>query len=55
VIEYSHGKDHRRRVYRELIAATRAILAALRQAGEWLADLAGIAAERWRAQLNYLR
>src|SRR5216684_554029 len=44
-----------RRRYLELIAATRATLAALQEAGERLADLAGIAAERWRAQLcHYL-
>src|SRR5437667_10523567 len=33
-IEYSRGKDNRRRLYRELIAATRATQAALQQAGE---------------------
>src|SRR6266446_1016447 len=52
-IEYSRGKDNRRRLYLELIAATRATLAALQEAGERLADLAGIAAERWRAQLGH--
>src|SRR5437588_3443301 len=52
-IEYSRGKDNRRRLYRELIAATRATQVALQQAGEKLADLAGIAAERWRAQLGH--
>jgi IS5 family transposase len=51
-IEYSRGKDNRRRLYRELIAATRAT-PALQQAGERLADLAGTAAERWRAQLGH--
>jgi transposase, IS5 family len=54
-IEYSRGKDNRRRLYRELIAATRATQAALQEAGERLADLAGIAAERWRAQLGHYR
>jgi len=54
-IEYSRGKDNRRRLYRELIAATRATQAALHEAGERLADLAGIAAERWRAQLGHYR
>ena len=49
-IEYSRGKAKRRRLYRELIAATRATQAALHEAGKRLADLAGIAAERWRAQ-----
>ncbi len=52
-IEYSRGKDNRRRLYGELIAATRATQAALHEAGERLADLAGIAAERWRAQLGH--
>src|SRR5947208_1394209 len=54
-IEYSRGKDNRRRLYGELIAATRATQAALHEAGERLADLAGIAAERWRAQLGHYR
>src|SRR5712675_1126881 len=52
-IEYSRGKDNRRRLYLELIAATRATQAALQEAGERLADLAGIAAGRWRAQLSH--
>jgi IS5 family transposase len=52
-IEYSRGKDNRRRLYRELIAATRATQAALQAAGERLADLAGTAVERWRAQLGH--
>ena len=52
-IEYSRGHDNRRRLYRELIAATRATQAAVQQAAERLADLLGIAAERWRAQLSH--
>src|SRR5204863_18585 len=52
-IEYSRGKDNRRRLYYELIAATRATLAALQEAGKRVADLAGMAAERWRAQLGH--
>ena len=52
-IEYSRGKDNRRRLYRELIAATRATQATLHEAVERLADLAGVAAERWRAQLTH--
>src|SRR3989440_7898135 len=36
-IEYSRGKDNRRRLYRELIAATRATQVALQQAGDRLA------------------
>src|SRR4029077_3691402 len=52
-IEYSRGKDNRRRLYRELITATRATQVALQEAGERLADLARVAAERWRAQLGH--
>jgi transposase, IS5 family len=52
-IEYSRGKDNRRRLYCELMTATRATLATLQEAGKRLADLAGIAAERWRAQLGH--
>jgi hypothetical protein len=52
-IKYSRGKDNRRRLYRELITATRATQTALQAAGERLANLAGIAAERWRAQLGH--
>ena len=52
-IEYSRGKDRHRRLYRELIAATRATRAALQEAGERLAHLTGIAAERWRTQLGH--
>jgi IS5 family transposase len=52
-IEYSRGKANRRRLYCELMAATRATLAALQETGKRVADLAGIAAERWRAQLGH--
>jgi IS5 family transposase len=52
-IEYSRGKDSRRQPYRELIAATRATQAALQEAVRGLADLAGIAAERWRARVYH--
>jgi IS5 family transposase len=51
-IEYSRGKDNRRRLYRELIAATRATLTALQEAAEQLANIAGTGAERWRARLS---
>jgi IS5 family transposase len=44
-IEYSRGKASRRRLYCELMAATRATLAALQEAGKRVADLAGIAAD----------
>ena len=52
-IEYSRGKDKKRRLYRELIAATRATLTTLREAAERLADTAGMAAERWRGQVGH--
>src|SRR6202011_6150668 len=52
-IEYSRGKDTRRQLYRELIAATRATQAALQEAVQRLADLAGIAAMRWRARVDH--
>jgi IS5 family transposase len=52
-IEYSRGKDNRRRLYCELMTATRATLGTLQEAGKRVANLAGIAAERWRAQLGH--
>ena len=52
-IEYSRGKDKRRQLYRGLIAATRATQAALQDAVKRLADLAGIAAMRWRARVDH--
>ena len=54
-IEYSRGKAKRRRLYRELIAATRATQAALYEASKRLADRAGTAAQRWRAQFDHYR
>jgi IS5 family transposase len=54
-IEYSRSKDTRRQLYRELIAATRATLAVVQEAAAQLAEIAGIAAARWRAQVfHYL-
>jgi IS5 family transposase len=52
-IAYSRGKDNRRRLYRKLIAATHATRAALLRAAKRLIGLAGIAAERWRAQVDH--
>ena len=49
-IQYSRGKDKRRRLYRKLIAATHAIRAALQRAAD---RLTGLAAERWRAQVDH--
>jgi transposase, IS5 family len=52
-IDYSRGKDTKRQPYRKLIVATRATQAALQQAAERLANAAGMAAERWRAQVSH--
>jgi len=52
-IAYSRGKDNRRRLYRKLVAAVHATRAALQRASHRLAELAGIAAERWRAQVSH--
>jgi transposase, IS5 family len=52
-IQYSRGKDNRRRLYRKLIEATHAIRVALQRAAKRLSGLGGIAAERWRAQVNH--
>ena len=40
-------------LYRELITAARATQTALRKAAERLAEIAGIAAERWRAKVGH--
>src|SRR6202048_2858630 len=52
-IYYSRGQDKKRQLYRELIAATRTTLAALQGAAEQLANVGGMAAERWRARLSH--
>jgi IS5 family transposase len=52
-IQYSRSKDHRRRLYRKLVAAVHATRVALRRVVERLAELTGIAAERWRAQVDH--
>jgi IS5 family transposase len=52
-IQYSRGKDHRRRLYRKLVAAVHATRAALQRAAHRLAELSGIAAERWRARVDH--
>src|SRR6185312_2186698 len=44
---------NRHRLYRKLIAATHAARAALQRAANRLAELAGIAAERWRAEVSH--
>ena len=52
-IQYSRGKDHRRRLYRKLIAAVHATRAALQRAVDRLSGLSGGAVERWRGQVDH--
>ncbi len=52
-IQYSRGQDNRRRLYRKLIVAAHATRAALLRAVKQLTGLAGVAAERWRAQVEH--
>jgi hypothetical protein len=57
-IQYGRGpdnrrQDNRRRLHRKLIVAAHAARAALLQAVEQLAGLAGVAAERWRARMEH--
>ena len=52
-IEYNRGSDNKRRLYGELIAAARASRAELQARAAELAEIAGTAAERWRAQVDH--
>ena len=52
-IEYSRGQNKKRRLYRELIAAAQASRAELQAAAAGLAEAAGTAAERWRAEVDH--
>jgi IS5 family transposase len=52
-IQYSRGKDHRRRLYRKLIAATHATRAALPRAVRRVSGLVGMAATQWRPQVDH--
>lgn len=52
-IQYSRGKDHRRRLYRKLIAATHATRAALPGAVRRVSGLVGMAATQWCAQVDH--
>ena len=52
-IDYSRGKAKKRTLYRELIAAAQATRAELQAAAEGLAEPVGMAAERWRAGVDY--
>jgi transposase, IS5 family len=53
-IDYSRGKDRKRQLYRELIAAAQAAEGELQAVAKGLAEIAGTAAERWRAQVDPL-
>jgi len=52
-IQHSRGKEQKARLYRELIAATRATVAALQRATQRLAACAAIEAELWRGQVRH--
>src|SRR5271166_5447861 len=52
-IDYSRGKDKKRLLYRELIAATQATRAELQAAAAGLAEIAGTAAGRWHANVGH--
>jgi IS5 family transposase len=52
-IQYSRGTAERAKLYRELIAAARATMAALRDAAQRLATSAGLAVEVWRGRLDH--
>jgi IS5 family transposase len=52
-IRYSRGKAQKAKLYGELIAATRATVAALGNAAQRLAACASIEAELWRSQLRH--
>jgi IS5 family transposase len=52
-IDYSRGKTKKRQLYRELIAATQASRAELQAAAEGLAEVTGMAAQRWRTEVDH--
>jgi transposase, IS5 family len=52
-IRYSRGKAQKEKLYRDLIAATRATMAALQRAARLLAACLGIEAECWRAEVSH--
>jgi IS5 family transposase len=52
-IQYSRGKEHKAKLYRDLIAATRATVTALQCAAQHLAACAAIEAELWRGQVRH--
>ena len=52
-IRYSRGKARKAKLYRELIAATRATVTALQHAAQRVAACATIEAELWRGQVRH--
>jgi IS5 family transposase len=52
-IRYSRGKERKAKLYRDLIAATRATLAAIDRATQQLAACATLEAELWRGQVRH--
>jgi IS5 family transposase len=52
-IDYGRGKAKKRTLYRELIAAAQATRAELQAAAKGLAELVGMAVERWRAGVDH--
>ena len=52
-IEYSRGRDKKRQLYRELIAATEASRDELQTMAAGLAEAAEIGTERWRAEVAH--
>ncbi len=52
-IRYSRGKDQKKKLYRDLIGATRATVTALQRAAQRLAACRTIEAELWRAQVGH--
>jgi transposase, IS5 family len=52
-IDYSRGKTKKRQLYGELIAAAQTTRAELQAAAEGLAEVTGMAADRWRAEVTH--
>src|SRR5438132_5491135 len=52
-IQYSRGKARKAQLYRDLISATRATVAALQHAAQRLTACVSIEAELWRSQLRH--
>jgi transposase, IS5 family len=52
-IQYSRGKEKKAKLYRDLLAATRATVTALQHAAQSLAGCAAIEAELWHCQVRH--